>query len=203
MASAKGLNVQPDMLDLYGRLPEASASELTAARARMMSAFEAGGRSSDAADAAHAQVAFDCWLRETARGSSAGVDRCKGEFEDAIGKVEASLAKPASTYIVFFAWDRADLTPVAQQVLQQVAKDFLAGKSPQLVLAGYTDTSGSAAYNLKLSERRARSVAAALAKLGVPTDAMKISWFGETHLRVPTKDGVREPQNRRVEINFQ
>jgi OOP family OmpA-OmpF porin len=203
VASAEGLNVQPDMLSYYRGLPKASADELAAARARLVSAFEAGGRSSDAADAARAQVAFDCWLRETAKGDAAGMSRCKGEFEDAIGKVESSLAKPASTYIVFFAWDRADITPVAQQILEQVANDFKAGKSPTLVLGGYTDTSGPAPYNLQLSERRAKSVAAALAKLGVSSDAMKVSWYGETHLRVQTKDGVREPQNRRVEINFQ
>ncbi len=203
VASAEGLNVQPDMLDYYRGLPKASADELAAARARMISAFDAGGRSSAAADAARAQVAFDCWLRETDKGDTAGISRCKGEFEDAITKVENSLAKPASTYIVFFAWDRADLTPVAQQILTQVATDFKAGKSTTLVLAGYTDTSGSAPYNLKLSERRAKSVAAALAKLGISTDAMKVNWYGETHLRVQTKDGVREPQNRRVEINFQ
>ncbi len=65
---------------------------------------------------------------------------------------------------------------------------------------GYTDTSGTARYNEGLSMRRAQAVAAELVKDGVPQAALVIKGFGETHLLVPTGQGVREPQNRRVEI---
>lgn len=65
---------------------------------------------------------------------------------------------------------------------------------------GYTDTSGTAKYNQDLSIRRARNVAAELVKDGVPQAAISIEGFGETHLLVATGPGVREPQNRRVEI---
>ena len=51
-----------------------------------------------------------------------------------------------------------------------------------------------------LSVRRANTVAAELVKNGVPKSAISIQGFGQTHLLVPTGDGVREPQNRRVEI---
>ncbi len=69
-----------------------------------------------------------------------------------------------------------------------------------LDVSGYTDTSGTAAYNQGLSERRAQAVAGQLVTDGVPAAAIGIHAYGETHLLVPTGPGVREPQNRRVEI---
>jgi outer membrane protein OmpA-like peptidoglycan-associated protein len=70
----------------------------------------------------------------------------------------------------------------------------------QIEVNGYTDTSGTPKYNEGLSIRRAKTVAAELVKDGVPSSAIAIQGFGETHLLVPTGPGVREPQNRRVEI---
>jgi OOP family OmpA-OmpF porin len=67
-------------------------------------------------------------------------------------------------------------------------------------VTGYTDTSGSPGYNQRLSERRANAVAAALERLGVPRSDMVVAGRGQNDLRVPTPPGVREPQNRRVEI---
>jgi OmpA-OmpF porin, OOP family len=65
---------------------------------------------------------------------------------------------------------------------------------------GYTDTSGTPQYNMGLSIRRAESVRAQLVTDGVPANVISIMGYGDTHLLVPTGPGVREPQNRRVEI---
>jgi len=70
----------------------------------------------------------------------------------------------------------------------------------QIQVTGYTDRSGSPGYNLRLSERRANNVAKAMVSLGVPQNQMLVSGRGENDNRVPTANGVREPQNRRVEI---
>ena len=67
-------------------------------------------------------------------------------------------------------------------------------------VTGFTDTSGSADYNQRLSVRRANAAAAVLAQDGVPQSSMVVTGRGQNDLRVPTPDGVREPQNRRVEI---
>ena len=72
----------------------------------------------------------------------------------------------------------------------------------QIQVTGYTDRSGSPGYNQRLSERRANAVAEALARLGVPRSDMVVAGRGENDNRVPTAAGVREPQNRRVEIVF-
>ena len=105
-------------------------------------------------------------------------------------------------FLVFFDWDRASITADGMRVVQQAAEAFRSGAPVQLQVTGYTDASGSAGYNQRLSERRANAVADALARLGVPRNDMMVSGRGKNDLRVPTADGVREPQNRRVEIVF-
>jgi outer membrane protein OmpA-like peptidoglycan-associated protein len=74
--------------------------------------------------------------------------------------------------------------------------------SAQVQLAGYTDTSGAASYNQGLSQRRADSVKAYMTSRSIPDSVITTSAFGETNLRVQTADGVREVQNRRVEITY-
>ena len=105
-------------------------------------------------------------------------------------------------FLVFFDWDKYSITPEGMQILQQAAAAFRAGGAVQIQVTGYTDRSGSPGYNQRLSERRANAVATALAGLGVPRQQMIVSGRGENDNRVPTADGVREPQNRRVEIVF-
>jgi outer membrane protein OmpA-like peptidoglycan-associated protein len=104
------------------------------------------------------------------------------------------------SYLVFFDWDRADLTDRARQIVSEAAANSTKVQYTQIEVNGYTDTSGTPRYNQGLSIRRAKTVAAELVKDGVPSSAIAIQGFGETHLLVPTGPGVREPQNRRVEI---
>jgi OmpA-OmpF porin, OOP family len=105
-------------------------------------------------------------------------------------------------FLVFFDWDKDTITPEGMQIIQQAAAAFRAGAPVTIQVTGYTDRSGSAGYNQRLSERRANNVANALARFGVPRSQMAVSGRGENDNRVPTADGVREPQNRRVEIVF-
>lgn len=103
-------------------------------------------------------------------------------------------------FIVFFDFDRYDLTPDARAVVELAAKTYRASGYARIELNGYTDLSGTQEYNLKLSQRRATAVAEYLAHLGVPRPAMNVMWHGKENPRVPTADGVRDPHNRRVEI---
>jgi outer membrane protein OmpA-like peptidoglycan-associated protein len=103
-------------------------------------------------------------------------------------------------FIVFFDWDKDVITPQGMQVVQQAANAYRSGTPVQIQVTGYTDRSGTAGYNQRLSERRANNVARALTGLGVPREQMIVSGRGENDNRVPTAAGVREPQNRRVEI---
>ncbi len=105
-------------------------------------------------------------------------------------------------YLVFFDWDKYNITPEGLQIIQLAANQYKSGGRVTLQVTGYTDTTGSAGYNQRLSERRANAVAAALERLGVPRSDMVVAGRGMNDLRVPTPPGVREPQNRRVEIVF-
>jgi opacity protein-like surface antigen len=109
---------------------------------------------------------------------------------------------PHQVYLVFFDWDKYNITPEGMQILQAAADHFRAGGAVQIQVTGYTDLSGSPGYNQRLSERRANAVAAALEHLGVPRNEMLVAGRGMNDPRVPTPLGVREPQNRRVEIVF-
>jgi outer membrane protein OmpA-like peptidoglycan-associated protein len=105
-------------------------------------------------------------------------------------------------FLVFFDWDKDTITPEGMQIVQQAAAAFRAGGPVTIQVTGYTDRSGSPGYNQRLSERRANNVANAMARMGVPRQQMAVSGRGENDNRVPTAPGVREPQNRRVEIVF-
>jgi OmpA-OmpF porin, OOP family len=118
--------------------------------------------------------------------------------------VSAPVAPPPTpqVFLVFFDWDRAEITPAGMGIVQQAASAYKAGGSVRIQVTGYTDLSGSPGYNQRLSVRRANNVANALANLGVARSDMAVSGRGENDPRVPTPQGVREPQNRRVEIGF-
>lgn len=104
------------------------------------------------------------------------------------------------TYLVFFDWDRADLTERARQVIAQAAQATTRVQVTRIEVSGYTDTSGTARYNQGLSVRRANNVKAELVRLGVPAASISSQGFGESNPLVATGPGVREPQNRRVQI---
>jgi len=108
--------------------------------------------------------------------------------------------EPARTYLVFFDWDRADLSPRAREIVAQAATASTHVQTTKIEVNGYTDLSGTAAYNQKLSVRRAKAVESELVKDGVAEAAIDIHGYGESNPLVPTAKGVREPQNRRVEI---
>jgi OOP family OmpA-OmpF porin len=198
--SAKGELVLPDTVESRW-LAADRAEELAAARARLLAALDQSGRRKAPKPAAEAQVAFDCWLEQAVWTPDADLT-CKQRFETAIAEVERALTTEQGAYLVFFAWDQADLTPVTQAVLAQVVADYARDKPTRVVIAGHADRSGTDAYNLALSEQRAQNVARALAARGVPQSSLDVQGFGESRPRVPTADGVREPQNRRVEITF-
>jgi outer membrane protein OmpA-like peptidoglycan-associated protein len=112
----------------------------------------------------------------------------------------APVAGARNEFIVYFDFDKSVLTPAARQILDAAAAAFKQNRPVKIQVTGYTDTVGTAQYNLALSNRRADAVRDYLSKAGVPTSAMDVAGKGKTDLRVPTPDGVREPQNRRVEI---
>ena len=114
----------------------------------------------------------------------------------------AARAAPRN-YLVFFDWDKADLTPEALKTIATAAEDAKKGNVSRIRATGHADRSGPEAYNMRLSMRRATAVKGELVRQGVAEKDIAVIAKGETEPLVPTPDGVREPQNRRVEIVFQ
>ena len=105
-------------------------------------------------------------------------------------------------YIVFFDWDKADITPEAATTLDSAISAYGNCARVPIMLAGYADRSGGTQYNVGLSARRNTAVTSYLTGKGIPAATISSEAFGEANPRVPTADGVRELQNRRVEITY-
>jgi OmpA-OmpF porin, OOP family len=112
-------------------------------------------------------------------------------------------AVQAASFMVFFDWDRSNLSQQALNTIKQASDAYKTKGSARITATGHTDTSGPENYNMALSLRRANAVKDALVRNGVPATAISVVGMGEKGLLVPTADGVREPQNRRVEIVLQ
>ena len=108
-----------------------------------------------------------------------------------------------AVYFVFFDFDKSAITPAAQDILNTVVSDARRTSASRLNVVGHTDTSGSPAYNQRLSERRATAVREALVQRGVPAGQIATRGVGESQPLIATGDGVREPSNRRAEVRFQ
>jgi len=107
---------------------------------------------------------------------------------------------PVRAFLVFFDFDRTNLTAPAMATIRQAATDFTAQGLTMIEVIGHSDTSQSTAISNAESSRRAEAVKAALITFGIPAHAIVTRGRGKTQLLVPTADGVREPQNRRAEI---
>ena len=117
--------------------------------------------------------------------------------EDAVGGDPTEMSLMLG---IAFEFDSADLTERARRDLQNVA-DALNGPElagTRLTIEGHTDASGSAAYNLRLSQQRAEAVVAYLTRRGVAAGRLHAVGFGE-HRLLP-EHGETDDRQRRVEI---
>lgn len=115
--------------------------------------------------------------------------------------VPSEMCAQKTPGIAFFEFDSSDITAEARQTVEYVAKNADACNWKAFDLVGHTDRAGSDPYNIGLSKRRADAVAALMTSMGIDTSRITTEARGESQPRVPTADGVRNPQNRRVEIS--
>lgn len=214
-------------------IPAEFSDELIAARTRLVRVLVEGGKTQFPADSARAQAMYDCWVEESAKNKEPeDIARCKTAFEDLMDKLEKDLGigveppapapppaapapapaapqaapapePPSRDYLVFFDFDRSNIRPDAASVLDQVLSAISSLNPSSIFAVGHADRAGPTNYNQGLSERRAASVKAYLSDRGIPVDNIRTEGRGENDPRVPTPDGVREQENRRVEIRLE
>jgi outer membrane protein OmpA-like peptidoglycan-associated protein len=121
-------------------------------------------------------------------------------YGPALAAAPAPLASQGRSFRVFFEFDKASLSAEGERVVRDAANAYRRGGSARVEVTGYTDLAGTPQYDMGLSKRRAATVRAALAAQGVPANSISERWRGKDDPLVRTADGVREPQNRRVDI---
>lgn len=144
--------------------------------------------------AAAPQVQYkDCW-----DGSSVPAT---AECPPQLVEQAAAVPEPVN-FIVYFDYDKSNLTPEAMTLIQEAAQRALTNNIETVKVEGNADRSGSSAYNQALSMRRANVVRDALIANGVPAERIDTKAFGEDNPAKPTPDGAREPLNRRTEVTI-
>jgi len=129
----------------------------------------------------------------------AGVDQYGNAIQ--VRSQSAALAAPSGrTWEVFFDFNRADLSPQALKTIHEASTSAKTGDLTRIAVTGHTDSVGSDPYNLRLSQNRAAAVEQALEGDGIAQGEIVVHGVGKAGQLVQTPNGVREPQNRRVEI---
>lgn len=104
--------------------------------------------------------------------------------------------------IVYFDFDRADIRPEGQTIIESNAR-YLAG-NPRIItqLEGHTDNRGSREYNIALGERRANAVRQVMSAMGVPNQQIRVVSYGQERPAASGYDEQSHALNRRVEIVY-
>ncbi len=230
LAAAAGEVVMPEPISDWNLLPE-HMEELSAARGRLIVAYDLGAREIVPQPSAIAQARFDCWIEQQEENWQANdILSCRNQYLEAIAALESMIApytappapepvvapepmalpEPAepmtpddAMYLVFFDFDRSDIGAGGQNVLDAVAEEVRSRSLNAVTIVGHTDSSGPKSYNNKLAMRRANAVRDALTTRGVDPSLIRVEGRGEDELLVQTADGVREPANRRAQITFE
>lgn len=207
--------------DPYWSLPGGAVAEARGVRTRLVDLLDAGRRDDMPATAARAQSRFDCWVEQWEENfQDTHIATCRQDLFLALQQMEAVVEEPAppppqpeplaaapapvpdpTNYLCFFDFDSAEVDLECREVVSLVTEDLATYSNPAIAVEGHTDTSGSSAYNLRLSTRRADNVLNEMIAQGIARDLVDtVGARGEEVLRVPTPDETRERENRRVEI---
>lgn len=231
IAAAGGKPMPPESLGAR-KLPAATVPALADARDRLTRALAAGASdgSATARQAARAQLGFDCWLQEQEENfQQEDIEACRTGFETAMADIERRLtaAAPASApaasmpvapaaftapepetsaletrFVVYFDFDKSAISAATAGELSRAAAAARRTGAALVRIVGHADRAGSEAHNRSLSRDRARAVADALRSVGLPDVGVAVLARGEDEPAIRTADGVRDPRNRRVEIEL-
>jgi len=199
------------------------------ARERLLLSLDRHSKKQIPRVAAAAQVNFDCWIEQQEENWQAkDIEKCRRGFYAAVERLEEVAALARSSYVpisnqarlipakqtlidprsenetrsytLYFTFDKSELDTGGHSQIDRVVRDYRAGSPVTILLAGHADRSGKQPYNLNLSRLRSEAVRRQLIERGIPVQMIEAHAFGESRPRKATRDGKKEPLNRRVEI---
>lgn len=125
--------------------------------------------------------------------------RLKSEME-ALQATQTQRGMVLTLGDVLFDLDKADLKPAGVRTVERLAQFMQEYPERRVRVEGYTDSTGSEDYNLRLSERRAEAVRRALMQEGIDPPRIEVEGFGEQYPVASNDSASGRQQNRRVEI---
>jgi OOP family OmpA-OmpF porin len=142
-----------------------------------------------------------CW-RDNFWTPATGIAGCDG-----VPVAKKEVKAPTATKVVlnadtFFDFDKSTIKPEGRKVLDQVAQKADSINLETVIATGYTDSIGTEAYNMKLSQRRANAVKNYLISKGVDADHIYAEGKGESNPIASNKTRDGRAHNRRVEIEI-
>jgi outer membrane protein OmpA-like peptidoglycan-associated protein len=119
--------------------------------------------------------------------------------------VELHAVKTERGYVVtigdvLFDLDKASLKAEGISTLRKLADVMQQNPERTVLVEGFTDSTGTASHNQELSQRRANTVATALASMGVERERVAMRAYGEAFPVAPNDTSANRQRNRRVEI---
>ena len=206
--AGQGTLVEPEEVSAR-TIPADKTQELTSSRGRLITALRGGARERAPRDAAQAQAMFDCWMEQQAENfQPIDIAACRTGFLAALAKIEVvpvaqqpAASPQAENVTIYFDLNKATLNDKGRRDVDRIVSRARAINAKSVVVEGYTDRSGSDAYNMRLSQKRETAVrdAIRLAGVNVPIDGKA---YGEARSAMQTADGVAEAGNRRVSVNI-
>jgi outer membrane protein OmpA-like peptidoglycan-associated protein len=203
MAAAQGTAPAPESVTSRN-LPADKVGEISGYRDRLVKALDNGSRDRVPSDAARAQTMFDCWLEQQEENRQPNdIAACRNGFLASLDLIERvpPASRKTESFTLYFDKNKATPTTDSRRELQRVISQARQNRYKEIRIEGYTDRTGSDAYNLKLSQRREAYVHEQLHKAGINAN-IDTNAYGETKAAINTADGVAEPKNRRVVVTL-
>jgi outer membrane protein OmpA-like peptidoglycan-associated protein len=147
-------------------------------------------------------------VAQVAQQTAADRDRTQAQLDAANKQIEDMKAQKTDRGMVvtlgdvLFDTGSASLKPGADRSLQQVAAYLTSNAKAKVMVEGHTDSVGEDAFNQRLSEQRAQSVASRLSFMGVEGSRVAATGLGEAYPVTGNDTSAGRQQNRRVEIIF-
>ncbi|WP_255068975.1 OmpA family protein [Lacihabitans sp. LS3-19] len=133
------------------------------------------------------------------------MDKQAKELEDKLGniaeveRIEEGIKVTMKSGILF-AFNSSELSSESKKSIQDLANTLIEYPNTDILVAGYTDNIGTEAYNLKLSERRAKAVSSLLNAYNVKSSRLVVKGYGESNPAYSNDSEEGQEKNRRVEL---